>query len=166
MALFLAVLFYNKVLAKQDLKLLMVIAAFIEFFGASTTMMLTRGNTWGLPPVVYIIITTTLTDTLIKAYTKLPSMVLYAKIIPATVEASMFAIITGTSNLTKLFLAREVSNAINDINGCNDDNLETCLWKDMLAMMILSLAPMAFVWLLPTKTTISKTQLIIEYMEE
>ena len=54
-------------------------------------------------------------------------MVLFAKIIPESVESSMFALLTGLINLSNLFAAPELGVFINTFVGVTSDNLQE-LW--------------------------------------
>lgn len=53
---------------------------------------------------MFVCLTSTVSDTLYNAFTTLPAMVLFAKLIPENVESSMFALLTGLLNLSNLFL--------------------------------------------------------------
>lgn len=50
-------------------------------------------------------------------------MVLFAKIIPESVESSMLAFLTGLTNLSNLFLSPEIGLFINHFVGVTTDNL-------------------------------------------
>ena len=51
-------------------------------------------------PLVFICVTSTVTDTLALALSNLPMMVLLAKLVPAQIESSMFALLMGLLNLS------------------------------------------------------------------
>ena len=68
--------------------------------------------------------TTGVTDTLYIAFVTLPSMVLFAKLIPPNIESSMFAMLTGLVNLSNFFLAKSLGNFINSFVGVNEQNLD------------------------------------------
>jgi len=102
---------------------MMIIACFINMIGAATTVLYTKKMTFGISPYAFVIMTTTVTDTLYNAYTTLPGMVLFAKLIPESVESSMFAFLTGLTNLSNLFLCKEVGIFINSFVGVTSQNL-------------------------------------------
>lgn len=83
--------------------------------------------TFGISPYAFVIMTTTVTGTLYNAYTTLPGMVLFAKLIPESVESSMFALLTGLVNLSNLFLCKELGIFINSFVGVTSDSLDN-LW--------------------------------------
>jgi BT1 family len=99
---------------------MMIVACFINMVGAGTTVLYVSGITFGLNPLAFVVMTTTVTDTLYNAYTTLPAMVLFAKLIPESVESSMFALLTGVLNLSNLFLSKELGIFINKFVGVTD----------------------------------------------
>ena len=54
-------------------------------------------------------------------------MVLFAKLIPANIESSMFAMLTGLINFSNLFASKMLGNYINTYFGVTEENLED-LW--------------------------------------
>ncbi len=61
---------------------MMITACFLNLLGALTTILYVKQITFGLSPLVFVIMTSTVMDTLVSAYTVLPAMVLFAKLIP------------------------------------------------------------------------------------
>ena len=53
----------------------------------------------GISNIVWSIFTTTVTDIALLALYRLPTYVLFAKLIPAKIEGTTFAVITSVSNL-------------------------------------------------------------------
>lgn len=105
----------------------MVLACMVNIFGAVTTVFLTKGWTFGIPPILFLAFTTTVTDVLFSAFTLLPGMVLFAKLIPDAVESSMFALLTGVSNFANLYLAQENGVFVNSFFNVTKENLDQ-LW--------------------------------------
>jgi len=122
--LFLSVFMYNSLLKEVDIRIMMFIGLLINMIGASFSVMFVKGYYLGMPPVVFLILSSTITDTLYSAYTQLPSMVLFAKIIPESVESSMFALLTGLINLSNLFASPELGVFINTFIGVTSENLQ------------------------------------------
>ena len=129
---------------------MMIVACFINMVGAVTTVLYTRKITFGLRPLAFVVMTTTVTDTLYNAYTTLPGMVLFAKLIPESVESSMFALLTGLTNLSNLFLSKELGIFINSFVGVNEKNLDR-IWELYAIQAGCCFVPMFFVWLLPNR---------------
>ena len=94
---------------------MMITACLINMIGAGTTVLYTTNTTFGPPPLAFVCLTSTVTDTLYNAYTTLPAMVLFAKLIPENVESSMFAMLTGLLNFSNLFASKELGIAINKL---------------------------------------------------
>lgn len=77
-------------------------------------------------------------------------MVLFAKLIPANIESSMFALLTGLMNFSNLFAAKMLGNYINTFFGVDEDNL-TDLWKLYVVQIACCLIPGLFICLLPNR---------------
>ena len=80
-----------------------------------------------MDPLVFMVMTSTITDLLQDAFQRLPGMVLFAKMIPSNIESSMFAMLTGLMNLSQGFTAKMLGNFINIFVGVEEKNL-TDLW--------------------------------------
>ena len=69
----------------------------------------------GISDLFFIIFTTVITDTLAMSFSLMPTMVLFAKITPKYIEATVFALLTGCSNLSFAVLSPMVGAFINDM---------------------------------------------------
>jgi hypothetical protein len=98
------------------------------------------------------------TDTLYNAYTTLPAMVLFAKLVPEKVESSMFALLTGVINFSNLFASRELGVLINkfffQVTYSEDANNLNEVWKLYCVQAGMCVLPMLFLTLLPTKAQV------------
>jgi len=85
-------------------------------------------------------------------------MVLFAKLIPEKIEASLFAFLTGMSNLVNLFISPNLGNLINLWIGCTDEvaSLQANVWKLYVIQALLSLVPLGFIWLIPKRAKVEK----------
>jgi hypothetical protein len=92
-------------------------------------------------------------------------MVLFAKLIPEKIEASLFAFLTGLSNLNNLFISNNLGNLINLWVGVNNDTLDKT-WELYAIQGALSLVPLAFIWLVPKRTQVTKVQRCLEYIDK
>jgi Na+/melibiose symporter-like transporter len=133
LTLFASTFIYNALLKNWETRNMMYTALIINMIGSATTVLYTTGHFFGLPPVAFLCLTSTVTDTLYNAYTTLPGMVLFAKLIPESVESSMFAMLTGLTNFSNLFMSNEVGIFINKFFGVyydseTDNNLNE-VWK-------------------------------------
>ncbi len=125
--------------------------------GAVTTVLYTKGITLGMSPLAFVFLTTTITDTLYNAYTTLPAMVLFAKLIPESVESCMFALLTGLMNFSNLFLSKELGILINKFVGVDTNTLGQ-LWELYAIQACCCFIPMFFVWMLPTRKEVKLVQ--------
>ena len=105
----------------------MVIACFTNLFGSVTCILFVRQIYFGMDPLVFMIMTSTVTDLLQDSFQRLPGMVLFAKMIPSNIESSMFAMLTGLMNLSNGFSAKQLGIFINRWVGVHEDNLKD-LW--------------------------------------
>jgi len=155
--LFLSVFMYQALLKEVDIRWMMFIGLLINMFGAAASIMFVKGIYLSMPPVVFLLMSSTVTDTLYGAYTQLPAMVLFAKIIPESVESSMFALLTGLINLSNLFAAPELGVFINTFVGVTSDNLQE-LWVLYCVQIGCCMIPMMFIWLLPGRAAVALAQ--------
>ena len=120
---------YNWYFKHTEFQLTAVIACLINFLGAFMTMLFCLEITFGIPNYLFVIMTSTVTDSLSQCFVTMPLMILYAKLIPEKIEASLFGFLMGLSNLSNLFLSKNLGNLINLRVGCNLDTLEETTWK-------------------------------------
>ena len=80
-------------------------------------------------------------------------MVLFAKMIPSNIESSMFAMLTGLMNLSNGFTSKMLGNAINYFVGVHETNLKD-LWMLYTVQAFCSMLPLAFIWLVPSRTKV------------
>jgi len=144
---------YSIFLSGKELRTLFVIGMFIAGFGAATLVMFTRGITLGMSNFTYLMITQPFAEALYNAFLFMTSNILFAKLITPNIEASMFALSAGLQNLFNLFLANWNTIAWNAWFKITDDNLED-LWKLMVVRMVMSMVPLFFLCLVPTRKQI------------
>jgi hypothetical protein len=140
-------------------------ASLVNCFGAVTSCLFTKNITFGIPPLVFTAMTSTITDTLYLGMVQLPIQILYAKLIPDQIESSMFALLTGLSNLSNLFLSKQLGNLFNVFVGVTTDSLER-LWMLYVTQAICSLVPLLFVYLIPRRSEVEKVQRCFEYLNK
>jgi len=80
-------------------------------------------------------------------------MVLFAKLIPPTIESSMFALLTGLLNFFNLFASKQLGNFINLFVGVTSENLEQ-LWILYAIALPCTVLPIFFICLLPKQAEI------------
>lgn len=87
---------------KQEFRTLYLYSIIMSLCFAPMVMMfvLRKNVEWGIPDMAVIIFSEIVSDTLGQCMGLLPLMVMFAKITPKRIEATGFAFLTGTSNLT------------------------------------------------------------------
>lgn len=162
--LFLGTIIYNLCLKEKSVRFMMVIACVTNLLGAGGTLLFLRQITFGMSPMLFMIVSSTVTDTLYNAFVQLPGMVLFAKLIPSNIESSMFAMLTGLMNFSNLFVSKTLGNFINSFFGVTESNLQD-LWQLYAIQIGCCLLPLFFIWMLPTKEEVGQVQRNIEKME-
>jgi hypothetical protein len=100
-----AAMIYNMWLTKYEPKYLFILGCIIAAIGAFFNLMFVWGWTLGLSPYVFMCITNFVSEAMYNAFLFMTSLILYAKLIPPNVEASLYAMCAGLNNLSNLFLA-------------------------------------------------------------
>lgn len=149
-ALLVSSLVYNWCFKNIEERILLSLAMIVNFVGSVATLLYVLDITFGMPPLAFVALTSTVSDTIFLALSNLPSMVLFAKLIPHQIESSMFAVLMGLLNLSTTVLAKLLGNLYNTFIGVTNDNLDD-IWKLYAISCALAILPLAFVWLLPTK---------------
>ena len=161
--LFVSTFIYSGLLKEWETRSMMLTAMIINMVGAAMTVLFTTQRTFGLPPLVFVCLTSTVTDTLYNAYTTLPAMVLVAKLIPENVESAMFAMFTGLLNFSNLFASKELGILINKFIGVyydsTEDNNLYLVWKLYCTQIACCVVPMCFVWLIPKRSDVKLVQI-------
>ena len=157
---------FNLCLKESEFNLMMIIACLVNCAGSVTTMLFCLKIYLGMPPFLFVLLTSTVTDTLYQSFVQLPLQVLFAKLIPEKIEASLFAFLTGLSNLNNLFISQNLGNLINLYVGDTKDTLEENTWKLYAIQGVLSLVPLLFIWLVPKRAQVTKIQRCLEYIDK
>ena len=143
-------LVYNYWLNNKEIRCMMIIACLTNLIGAIGSLMFLRNILLGLDPYWFMMVSSAVTDVMYNAFVNLPGMVLFAKLIPANIESSMFAMLTGLMNFSNLFAAKMLGNYINTYFGVTQENLGD-LWKLYIVQIFCCLLPALFLFLLPNK---------------
>ena len=163
-ALLLSSLVYNLLLKNYEERCLLGIAMLINCLGQIGTLLYVLKVTLGMSPLLFVALTSTITDKIYLAMSNLPSMVLFAKLIPSSIESCMFALLMGLINLCTTMLSKLLGNFYNSYIGVSNDSLED-IWKLYVISSVLCVIPLTLVWLLPTKVAVSAVQRVYEYQD-
>lgn len=124
--LLLSILMYNKFFKNSEFRTLFFCALLVNFFGCVTSLIFVmRWNLIvGISDLIFIIGTSVVTDILAMAFSHMPIMVLFAKITPKHIEATVFALLTGSNNLANGVLSPNMGNFVNNkFVGVTNENL-------------------------------------------
>ena len=163
--MFFGAVLYNFLFSDSEIRILMVVACITNLIGAFMSLIFVRGITLGMSPYMFAIFSSAVSEILYMLFITLPSQVLFAKMIPSNIEASMFSITTGITNFGNLFMARQVGNGINLFFDVERENLDE-LWKLYVVQCGCSLLPLLFLCLIPSRKQIAEVQKVIQYMEK
>lgn len=163
--LLITIYFYNLWFKEAEPHVMLFACCLINAFGGLNSMLLIRGFTFGMSPDAFVFLSNSVTDTLQNAIRLLSGNVLFAKLIPANIEASMFSILTGLINFCNFFLAKQLGNFFNIFVGVTEDNLED-LWILEAIMVVCALIPLFFLWLVPRRKEVFLVQQINEFLEK
>jgi Na+/melibiose symporter-like transporter len=156
----LGVILYEKFLKEMEVRTVLfwnvgltILGAFLNYCFAM------RWNVEiGISDYAFIIFTDVVFGAITTAFSTLPIMALFAKITPRRVEGTVFAFLTGTSNLDQGVIAPLMGAWINNqFVGVNKDDQSG---YSTLALISLILAPLGFaiVFLIPKKEDITRRE--------
>lgn len=165
LALLVVIYLYNLWFQESESRTMLAVCCLISAYGSLNVVFLIRGHTYGMEPTAFVFLTTTLTDTLGSAIRLLSGNVLFAKLIPANIEASMFSILTGIVNFCNHFVAQELGNLLNLFVGVTEDNLEK-LWVLELIATGAALIPIVFIKLVPTRREVFHVLQVNQFEEK
>lgn len=104
-SLFLGTTLFNAYFKEYEIRTLFKWSVLIGVFSSVISMIfvLRLNLLIGIGDLAFIILTDTVTSVLGLAFTQMPIMILFAKITPKNIEATVFAFLTGTSNFAGIF---------------------------------------------------------------
>ena len=113
--LFFGTMLYNKHFKEVEIRKLMVLSLLLIMASCLLTLALVfRVNLLlGIPDLVYLVLTSGLMDTLLLAFYQIPACVLFSKVTPKAVEATIYAFLSGIFNLTNSFLSPGIGVLLN-----------------------------------------------------
>lgn len=150
--LFVGVAIFNTFFKEKEIRYLLINANVINCIGSIGGIMFVLGKTMGLSPYVFVVLTSLIFDTVSTSLAFLPGMVIFAKLIPESIETSMFSLLVGITNAA-MMVSKFTGNFCNLFVGVSTDNLDE-FWKLLVTQTVLSLIPIGLVWLLPTRAKV------------
>ena len=155
-ALFAGTLFYNKFLRDKEIRLMLTYAIFIGILGSMVSLVFAlRWNLLvGIGDLELIIFSGVVTDVLGLAFSLLPTLVLFAKITPKKIEATVFAMMTGVFNLNEVVLSPFAGVVINRLFvHVSNENLESFYILQAIQLGC-GFIPLLLIWLIPLSSEI------------
>ena len=126
-ALLMSSVLYNYYLNRFPIRRLAFLSVGISFFGCflKISLVLRWNLDWGIGDFVFLLFSTLVTTTLVLSFINMPLNVLYTKITPPKIEATVFAFITSANNLAFNFLSSMTGAMINDYYvGVTNENMD------------------------------------------
>ena len=156
------VFLYSRIFKNYEVRTLLRWAILINFIGALFGLMLAlRINVYlGINDLAFVIFSSAITDTLGLAFSQLPSLVLFAKITPKYIEATVYALLTGVFNMSNFFLSPMIGVLINRLFvNVTTSNLDQFYILLLIQMAFIPL-PLLLLRLIPLKKEIKEFQKI------
>lgn len=79
---------------------------------------------WGIPDLHFVIATNVVTNTLTTALFLLPTLSIYTRLTPKKIEATVYALLTSTFNLSSEIISAMLGSLITKWYGITDKNLD------------------------------------------
>jgi hypothetical protein len=110
----------------------------------------------GISDLTFVILSSIVTETLSTAFSQMPVLVLFAKITPPNIEATVFALFTGIFNLSAIVISPNMGIIVNKLFvGVTLDNLSE-YYKLVFIQLMLSFIPIFLQFLIPMKHEIDE----------
>ena len=110
----------------------------------------------GISDLTFVILSSIVTETLSTAFSQMPVLVLFAKITPPNIEATVFALFTGIFNLSSIVISPNMGIIVNKLFvGVTLDNLSE-YYKLVFIQLMLSFIPIFLQFLIPMKHEIDE----------
>jgi hypothetical protein len=118
---------FERIFKRYEVKQLMLWNSIIGVIGGfiSLVFAMRLNLAIGISDLVFVILSSVVTDTLSTAFNQMPVLVLFAKITPPNIEATVFALFTGIFNLSSIVISPNVGILLNKLFvGVTLDNLD------------------------------------------
>jgi hypothetical protein len=115
-AILVGVIIFGRYFKQREMRQLLTWSLLIQAMGTFATLIFVlrlNVNYLGINDTLFIIFINAFTETTHFAFGQLPTLILIAKITPSHVEATVFAVLTGTFNLCNNFISPNVGVFIN-----------------------------------------------------
>ena len=153
---------YSCFFNKKEFKSMVVYSIMLNLLFAPLNLMfvLRINSDYGIPDMFVIVFTDVVSETIAQCLIMLPLMALFAKITPKRIEATAFAFLTGTSNLSGT-MRGFMGYLVNLFVGVSQTDLSK-YYILVIISTVMSIAPLFYLNLLPSRSQLEmaeKTQL-------
>jgi hypothetical protein len=111
----------------------------------------------GIPDIIFVIFTSTITGTLAMAFSFLPTLVLFTKITPVNIEATIFAMLTGLYNLSNSVIGPLIGSFLCKWFAVTSDDLSN-YYQLIIIQAICVCCSFFYIYLVPLKADIFRVQ--------
>ena len=157
--LFLGTLIYKRFFMEKEYRNLIMMDALISILLApiSFIFILRLNVQWGIPDMLLIIFTDTVSEIISQCFVFLPMSVVYAKICPKRIEATSFALLASVSNFRGTIRSWIGAFINRQWVGVTHNDLSK-YWVLVTIGFACSFLPLLFLWLIPTRKEIDELQ--------
>ena len=143
----------------------MVLCILTQIFGKSITLLVLRDISIGFTPFQMLILGDSALGELYNVFIFIPTAIVYGKMIPENIEATVYALLAGLNVVANYFVNRMLGNFINLFVGVDKDSLED-FWKLQLICVIMAFLPFLFICVVPSDEDIDDSQQVVIFMDE
>ena len=151
---------YSKFFSDKETRTLFRAGIIINWIGSvfGLCLALRLNIMLGISDVIFLIFTSMVTEVLSMGLILLPALILFAKITPMYIEATVYAILSGLFNFMRQVVGSWVGVLINNLLvGITNQNLDK-FYLLVLTEVLMTPLPLLIVFLIPTKKDIENLQ--------
>lgn len=154
----LGVIIYVTLLKEKPFALAVGISLVVFCITTIGEVLFTKEIYLGLDPKWFFAIHSLFDAVVFKALVSMPLLSLFAKVVPESIESSIFALLMGLLNLSFGVFGKIIGNLINRMFFKVDKANLTDLWKLYVVQAVCCLLPLAFIWILPSREEVIECQ--------
>jgi len=156
---------YHLCCLKFEIRFVMVFNICFMLFGKGAICLMLKGVTLGMSKFWFLMFSDSAIGEIYNILTFVPTAIVYGKMIPNNIESTVFSLLTGLNVFSNFFVNRMFGNFINRFVGVNKDNLED-LYTLYLISFFMSLLPLLFLPIIPSKKDIDNCQSVVKFIDE
>jgi len=160
LSLFAGILLYNKFFKNFEIRTMLQMSIVFGLIGCTGGLVLVyRWNVdyLGVSDLAFVVVTSMLSGTFALAFSFLPTLVLFTKITPNHIEASMFALFTGVFNFSGNVAGPLVGSYVCKAMGVDSDHLDK-MSSLLLIQMACLVVSFSYIFLVPRNSELNELQ--------